>query len=111
MNDKISLRNATESDYELMYQIKVNSIKPYVERVWGWEENFQREFLKENTPINEVKFILFEDKIAGFIQTKERDDEIFIGSIFIINDYQKKGIGTYLLKKILSRIRAFCWKF
>ncbi|ANI88180.1 hypothetical protein A9P82_01945 [Arachidicoccus ginsenosidimutans] len=103
MNDKISLRNATEDDYDLMYQIKENSIKPYVELVWGWEENFQRQFLKENTSYKEVKFILFENEVAGFIQTKENEDEIFIGSLFITTDFQKKGIGTYLLSEIFKQ--------
>ena len=61
------LRQATDSDFGLLYQIKVVSIKPYVEQIWGWDEQVQIDFLKRETPISQVKLILVEkDHVAGF---------------------------------------------
>ncbi|HEY0298964.1 MAG TPA: GNAT family N-acetyltransferase, partial [Arachidicoccus sp.] len=99
----LSLIGATQDDYDLMYNIKSDSIKPYVERIWGWEENFQKQFLKENTPYQEVEFIVCESSTIGFIQTRQNDEGIFIGSLFIISAYQKKNIGTYLLNEIFKQ--------
>lgn len=99
---EIKLVQATEDDYERMYKIKEDSIKPYVEKVWGWDEDFQIEFLRKNTPFEEVEFILFNGETIGFLQLKETIKSIFIQSLFIIKAFQQKGIGTYLLKRIIN---------
>ncbi|AYD47261.1 GNAT family N-acetyltransferase [Arachidicoccus soli] len=99
---EIKLVQATEDDYERMYKIKEDSIKPYVEKVWGWDEDFQIEFLRKNTPFEEVEFILFNGETIGFLQLKETIKGIFIQSLFIIKAFQQKGIGTYLLKRIIN---------
>ncbi len=99
---EIKLVQATEDDYVRMYKIKEDSIKPYVEKVWGWDEDFQIEFLRKNTPFEEVEFILFNGETIGFLQLKETIKGIFIQSLFIIKAFQQKGIGTYLLKRIIN---------
>ncbi len=99
---EIKLVQATEDDYVRMYKIKEDSIKPYVEKVWGWDEDFQIEFLRKNTPFEDVEFILFNGETIGFLQLKETIKGIFIQSLFIIKAFQQKGIGTYLLKRIIN---------
>ncbi|HEU0228172.1 MAG TPA: GNAT family N-acetyltransferase [Arachidicoccus soli] len=99
---EIKLVQATEDDYERMYKIKEDSIKPYVEKVWGWDVDFQKEFLRRNTPFDEVEFILFNGETIGFLQLKKTIKGIFIQSLFIIKAFQQKGIGTYLLKRIIN---------
>ncbi|MGF7229874.1 GNAT family N-acetyltransferase [Arachidicoccus sp.] len=98
----IKLVPATENDYERMYIIKEDSIKRYVEKIWGWDESVQKDFLKENTPFEEVEFVLFNGETAGFLQLHETSGGIFIQSLFIIEKFQQKGIGSYLLKEIIS---------
>lgn len=93
-----TLKQATELDYDLLYNIKVESIKPYVEQIWGWEEGFQRDFLKRETPIEQVKLIVVgDDQVAGFIQLTENEEQIFIGSLFLKHEFQSKGIGNAIL--------------
>ncbi|MFT4205300.1 MAG: GNAT family N-acetyltransferase [Chitinophagaceae bacterium] len=92
------LRQATDDDFELLYHIKVDSIKPYVEQIWGWDEQVQKDFIKRETPIAEVRLILVDDgKVAGFVQLRENEQEIYIGSLFLTSMFQSHGVGRAIL--------------
>jgi hypothetical protein len=45
---KYNFKKATVKDYELPYGINKDAFKPYVEKVWGWDENLQRKRFKRN---------------------------------------------------------------
>lgn len=103
MSSGYSLRPATAADFDLLYRIKLDSIKPYVERIWGWDESVQKDFLRRETPIGEVSLIVLGDgNIAGFVQIKEKPQEIFIGSLFLTTPFQSKGIGKMILKDLFA---------
>ncbi len=34
------IRFATPDDHDLIYGLKAESIRPYVEKIWGWDENY-----------------------------------------------------------------------
>ena len=36
------IRFATPDDYDLIYALKTESIRPYVEKIWGWDEDYQK---------------------------------------------------------------------
>jgi hypothetical protein len=36
------IRFATPDDHDLIYALKSQSIRPYVERIWGWYEDDQK---------------------------------------------------------------------
>lgn len=95
-----SFRQATTDDFDLLYKIKTDSIKPYVEQIWGWDEQVQKDFLLRETPIAQVKLIVLEDgNIAGFLQLTENEQEIFIGSLFLTSQFQSLGIGRAILEQ------------
>jgi ribosomal protein S18 acetylase RimI-like enzyme len=98
----IRFQQAELEDFELLYKIKARSIKPYVEQIWGWEESVQKDFLRNETPISEVQLIFKDDQIAGFVQLKKQENKVFIGSLFIMDDFQGLGIGSYILDKLIA---------
>ena len=36
------MRFATLDDHDLIYALKAESVRPYVEKIWGWDEDYQR---------------------------------------------------------------------
>lgn len=36
------IRFATPDDQDLVYGLKAESVRPYVEKIWGWDENYQK---------------------------------------------------------------------
>lgn len=36
------IRSATPDDHDLIYLLKSQSVRPYVEKIWGWDESYQQ---------------------------------------------------------------------
>lgn len=100
---KYDLRNTKETDRKFIYNIKKLSIYDYVQKTWGWNEeyqikDFESDFIKEN-----FKIISVGDKDIGFIQVVENPLNMNITEIHIISDYQKHGIGSDVINSIISK--------
>lgn len=106
-NENYRFRNIDEIDYEFIYQLKKDAYKKYVEANWGtWNEHDQREYFENfiNRIKNDVYIIQFEDKDIGFYNGEMLENGDYeIGNICIIPQYQRKGIGTSILKRILAQ--------
>lgn len=35
-------RTATPDDHDLIYALKSQSVRPYVDKIWGWDESYQQ---------------------------------------------------------------------
>lgn len=97
------LKQATATDGDLVFAIKKRSIKPYVEAVFGWDDERQRQFVDEMYKMEQIRFIVVDEKAIGFIQVKESTDEIFLANLLIIDEYQGKGLGKELLADLIIK--------
>lgn len=96
------LRSVTETDKDFLYNIKKASIKEYVEKIWGWDEEYQiKDFESDFIPEN-FKIIMVEGKDIGFIRVNEEPSNINITEIHILPDYQGRGIGRSVIKSIIE---------
>ena len=99
------LRRVSENDYEFIYQVKKGAYKKYVEINFGtWNEEQQREyFVKFIEAYKECAYIIiYEGKEIGFFNGCLEDNCYEIGNICIIPECQNRGIGTEILRDVLS---------
>ena len=99
----IKLIPADESHREFSYQVKKAAEGTYITQLWGWDEKFQRNFHTSDWQLKRPSIIIYDKKPIGTIYILENDDNIQIGQFFILPEYQNKGIGSYLLKRILDK--------
>ena len=102
---KYELRSVTENDFDFVYQVKKDAYKKYVEICFGnWDEEQQKKYFKRFIETyKEGAFIIsFDGKDIGFYNGCMTDDKYEIGNICIIPEYQNRGIGTDILKDVLS---------
>ena len=66
MSGKISIRLINQNDYSFGYYIKKETLKEYIEKTYGWNEEFQKENYRKNFNI-ENKYIIELDnkKLVG----------------------------------------------
>lgn len=105
-NQMYKLRTITESDYEFIYQVKKDAYKKYVEMYYGdWNEEEQKVYFEKFiTTYKDGAFIITLDrKDIGFYNGSVSDDKYEIGNICIVPEYQNRGIGTAILKELLSK--------
>jgi ribosomal protein S18 acetylase RimI-like enzyme len=77
-------------------------MKEYIEKTWGWDDAFQDAVFRKNYDPTEIKVILYDHKESGMLSVEERETDIFLRAIEIHPDYQGKGIGTGIIKRIIA---------
>ncbi|MGQ7856674.1 GNAT family N-acetyltransferase [Pedobacter sp. WC2501] len=103
----IRFRNATDADFDLTFQIKRKSIKPYIEKIWGWDDAVQLEFHIEDFKSEKIKIIMDEsDDAIGLIITTENKTHIYLKSLLLCDNVQGKGIGTEILRDLIKQAKS-----
>lgn len=97
---------ATDNDFDFMYELKKIVLKEYIEQTWGWNEDFQTRFHKENFTTVNTKVIKVGHKRVGTVDVREDDRDIFISGLYILPEYQSKGIGSSILLDLQNRAEA-----
>jgi len=97
---------ATDKDFDFVYELKKIAYKEYIEQTWGWDEEFQMNFHKENFSTANTKIITVENKPIGTVDVKEEDKRIFISGLYLLPEYQSKGIGSSILADIEKDAKA-----
>jgi GNAT superfamily N-acetyltransferase len=99
----VKLVPADESHREFSYRVKKEAEGGYIVRVWGWDESVQRQFHAKDWEESRPEIIQYEGNPIGTILVVENDKYIKIREFFILPKYQNRGIGSYILKKVLDK--------
>jgi hypothetical protein len=68
------LRVATEDDREFLWGLHASAMRGPVERTWGWDEDFQRNFFEEHFDPDERQIVVVDGRDVGVLQTERRED-------------------------------------
>ena len=100
------LRKYENTDYEFVYEVKINAYKKYVEQCWGkWDDIDQKNRFKESMEktFDRTYIIIFNNERIGLYQGQLVNERTYyIENICIIPEYQGKGIGTEILKTVIN---------
>ena len=100
-----SFRNCTLEDFNFLFELKKENFKWYVEIIWGWQDEQQKEFLKQQLKEHmlHTKIILINNEPCGvYITYKTESGDLFIDEISVLKKYQNKGIGRKILEQQLK---------
>ena len=112
------IHSATPDDHDLIYGIKAESVRPYVEKNWGWDEDYQRkDFDSEFSHMEQFNVIEVDSKFAGFVQYYFEYPYFEVVEIHLLPEYRGKGIGSQILRYLQKaciaqdrKIRIGCFK-
>ncbi len=67
-----------------------------------WDKGFEERYTKEMLSSGVVKVVYISDELIGYLWFSEHADksQVFINSIQLRKDYQRKGLELYILKWI-----------
>lgn len=103
--EQLSLRKASGDDYDFFYEVKKTVLKHYIETIWGWDEDFQRKFHKENYSVDNTNIIMVNNEDAGTLEIKKDEESIFISSLYILPAFQGKGIGSRIITDFIEQAK------
>lgn len=112
-NDHLSLRSEAPDDQSFLLKI-YSSTRQNEMALVDWSEdqkeaflqmqfNAQRQYYADNYPGAQYQIILWDNQPIGRLYIHQRQSEIRIMDISILPEYQNKGIGSTILKGILSQ--------
>ena len=112
------IRIATPDDRNLIYALKAESVRPYVEKIWGWDEDYQKnDFDSDFSNIEQFHVIEINNSFVGFVQYHFEYPYLEVVEIHLLPECRGKGIGSdilqYLQKVCVTqdrKIRIGCFK-
>ncbi|MEO7599257.1 MAG: GNAT family N-acetyltransferase [Opitutus sp.] len=102
-----TLRPATAADYRWLWELKRQTMRPYVEETWGgWDDAAQEAFFRRNFSSETVQIIQVDDRNAGLLNLEHEARELFLANLQIAPDWQYRGLGTAVIRTLLETARA-----
>ena len=102
---KYLFRNCTLDDFDFLFELKKQNFKWYVDKIWGWNDDDQKQRLKQDLGehLAHKRIISVDSKKVGVyaVHTTENGD-LFINEISILKEYQNKGLGRKILEEQLK---------
>lgn len=102
---KYDLRPATAADFSFLRDLHRSTLKPYVEIIWGWDENLQEELLRERFDPRQFSVIQLNGRDIGILQVERRPGELFIGNILLLPVMQNRGLGSAVIGDLLKEAK------
>jgi ribosomal protein S18 acetylase RimI-like enzyme len=96
------LRQAQNDDYDFLFSLHVKALRPYIEATWGWNEKWQEEYFAAKFDPANRQIIQVNGRDVGVFVVEERQDEMYLGLIELLPEYQNKGIGTAIVRGLVD---------
>ena len=96
-----NIRNAIDTDVDLTFDIKRNSLREYLEMLWGWNEKAQKSFHKKEFKKEHFQVIEQQNEAIGYLEIVPFNDHIFLANLMILQRFQSKGIGKIIMQDLI----------
>jgi GNAT superfamily N-acetyltransferase len=103
---QIRLIPATESDRTFFRNVHHLAYRDVIESMFGWDEKSQDHYADIDFNSRNPHIIQYEEKPVGVLGWQEKQDHIWFGPIFVLPQFQNKGIGSFLVKQFIENAEA-----
>ena len=103
---EIELRPADQRDFAFAFQAKREALGPHVAARWGWDEAFQLDLHRRRWSERPWFIVLWHGQAIGTVSVEYGEDEGRIGEFYLLPAYQRQGIGSALLRRLLAEAAA-----
>lgn len=102
----LATRPAAEGDSRFAYEVKRAALGPYIQRTWGWDEQEQLAFHAREWELRRPDIIVLDGRDVGTFRCVRREEDYHVASFYLLPEFQGRGIGSRLLRRVLSRADA-----
>lgn len=99
---RIDFRPATADDFAFFFQLHKDTLGPYVDQVWGWDDEDQRAHLRRTIDYDATQVIVTDEVDIGRLKVERRQHEVYLGLIEIAPSHQGRGIGGQIVRGVLD---------
>ena len=102
MTEELCIRKARLDDSEFVFATKKKAFRDYVEQVSGWHEGHQRELHIIRFAAQDFRIIRIRGIDVGFFATSNTYEALKLNQLFILPEYQGRGIGSGCMTRIVN---------
>ena len=100
---EIHLRKNDSADVDFARSLYVETMREMIEPLFGWDQCRQEESFGEWFDLEEASIIVADGSAVGWIQIVTNEQEVFLGSLYVKPDMQRHGIGTHIVRELMTR--------
>jgi ribosomal protein S18 acetylase RimI-like enzyme len=97
-----ALRPATDADYDFLYNVHCVVMREYIEETWGWNEEWQAAYFRAKFEPHRRQIIRVDGRDAGVLVVEVRPDEVYLGLIELLPEFQRRGIGAAIIGQLIA---------
>jgi ribosomal protein S18 acetylase RimI-like enzyme len=98
-----TLRPAAHADRDFAFELNRATMKEYVEATWGWDDAEQEALFDESFDPSDCEIIRIGSTDIGLLAVEESADEIYLAGIYLLPEWQSRGIGSSIVHSLLER--------
>lgn len=102
----LTLIPATPHDMPFIRQAHDATTRPHVEAIWGWDDAIRDGFFAAYFAKENLFVIHWHNELVGAVQIHPRNDALDIAQLEIDPEYQRKGIGTAVIRDVQHQATA-----
>jgi GNAT superfamily N-acetyltransferase len=102
----IELRPALDHDFEYCRRLYFGEMRWIIEEL-RLDRTSQETSFRQQWNSTQVRLIALDGTDVGWVQTITEDDELFVAQMFVDSRFQRKGIGTEVMRQLISEATAF----
>ncbi len=95
-------RKTQATDSEFVFAVKKAAFREYVEQIWDWDDTYQKELHNRRFASQDLRIIQFNATDVGFLSTSSTPDRLKVDQIYILPEYQGRGIGAACMRDIID---------
>lgn len=97
---RYALRPAVNTDEDFLWSLKVATLKPYIEKLYGWDEDHARSVMCKM--MHKADIILVDGEPAGVLKVVVENDFVELSEIGLVPEHQGQGLGTRIIQDVLD---------
>src|SRR5581483_1803406 len=102
---EIHVRQALPADVDFARSLYFETMRGMIESVFGWDQHRQEESFAEWFDLEQVGIIVADGLDVGWLQTRKDEQEVYLGSLYVKPEMQRRGIGTHILRELIAQCR------
>lgn len=101
-----TLRRVDSRDFTFLYTLHRDTLGPYVDQIWGWDEEWQRWHYEENYHPKYMQIIQVDGRDVGMVSIAEYEDYFNLRQIEILPEFQRRGLGSAVIHHLQAKCAA-----
>jgi ribosomal protein S18 acetylase RimI-like enzyme len=99
----IELHEAKTEDLDQLVKIRIAAMRESLEKIGRFDAARARARLTQDFQTKYTTCLIYKTNIIGFIISKQENEEIVINHLYVLPQFQNRGIGKFVLDKIIEQ--------